>query len=41
MIKNVIWTVVFGLVAAILQSTLLSHLALYRAVPDIALGIMV
>jgi rod shape-determining protein MreD len=41
MIKNVIWTVVFGLVAAVLQSTLLSHLALYRAVPDIALGIMV
>lgn len=41
MIKNIIWTVVFCLVAAILQSTLLSHLALYRAVPDIALGIMV
>jgi len=41
MIKNVIWTVVFGLIAAILQSTLLSHLALYRAVPDIALGIIV
>ncbi|MDR0289734.1 MAG: rod shape-determining protein MreD [Treponema sp.] len=41
MIKNIVWTVVFGLVAAILQSTLLSHLALYRAVPDIALGIIV
>jgi rod shape-determining protein MreD len=41
MVKNIIWTVVFGLVAAILQSTLLSHLALYRAVPDIALGIIV
>ena len=41
MIKNIIWTVVFGLVAAVLQSTLLSHLALYRAVPDIALGIIV
>jgi rod shape-determining protein MreD len=41
MIKNIIWTVVFGLVAAILQSTLLSHLALYRAVPDLALGIIV
>jgi rod shape-determining protein MreD len=41
MIKNIIWTVVFGLVAAILQSTLLSHLTLYRAVPDIALGIIV
>ncbi|MCL2761635.1 MAG: rod shape-determining protein MreD [Treponema sp.] len=41
MIKNVIWTVVFGLIAAVLQSTLLSHIALYRAVPDIALGIIV
>nr|AGS52302.1 rod shape-determining protein MreD [uncultured bacterium contig00061] len=41
MIKNVVWTVVFGFIAAILQSTLLSHLALYRAVPDLALGIVV
>ncbi|MDR0456642.1 MAG: rod shape-determining protein MreD [Treponema sp.] len=41
MIKNVIWTVIFGTVAAVLQSTLLSRLALYRAVPDIALGIIV
>jgi len=41
MIKSVVWTVVFGFVAAILQSTLLSRLALYRAVPDIALGIVV
>jgi len=41
MIKKIIWTVVFGLVAAILQSTLLSHFTLYRAVPDLALGIVV
>jgi rod shape-determining protein MreD len=41
MIKTIIWTVVFSLVAAILQSTLLSHIALYRAVPDLALGILV
>jgi rod shape-determining protein MreD len=41
MIKNIVWTVVFGVVAAILQSTLLSHLALYRAIPDLALGIVV
>jgi len=41
MIKSIIWTVVFGLAAAILQSTLLSHLAVYRAVPDLALGIIV
>jgi rod shape-determining protein MreD len=41
MIKNIVWTVVFGLVAAVLQSTLLSRLALYRAIPDLALGIVV
>jgi len=41
MIKKIVWTVVFGLVAAILQSTLLSHFTLYRAVPDLALGIIV
>jgi len=41
MAKNVIWTVVFVFVAAVLQSTLLSHLALNRAVPDLALGILV
>ena len=41
MIKKITWTVVFGIVAAILQSTLLSHLALFGAVPDIALGIIV
>jgi rod shape-determining protein MreD len=33
--------VVFTLVAALLQSTLLSRLALYHAVPDLALGILV
>jgi rod shape-determining protein MreD len=41
MSKNVIWTTVFVIVAAILQSTLLSRLAIYYAVPDIALGILV
>jgi rod shape-determining protein MreD len=41
MIKTVVWTVVFSLIAAILQSTLLRHIALYRAVPDLALGIIV
>jgi rod shape-determining protein MreD len=41
MVKNVIWTVVFTIVAALLQSTLLSRLALYHAVPDLALGILV
>jgi rod shape-determining protein MreD len=41
MVKNIIWTVVFTIVAALLQSTLLSRLALYHAVPDLALGILV
>ena len=41
MIKNIVWTVVFGIVAAVLQSTLLARVAVYRAVPDIALGIIV
>jgi rod shape-determining protein MreD len=41
MAKNVIWAVVFASAAAILQSTLLSRIALYGAVPDLALGIIV
>ncbi|MDR1238872.1 MAG: rod shape-determining protein MreD [Treponema sp.] len=41
MAKNIIWAVVFALCAAILQSTLLSRLAICHAVPDLALGIIV
>jgi rod shape-determining protein MreD len=41
MAKNIIWIVVFALIAAILQSTLLARLAIYKAVPDLALGIIV
>ncbi|MDR1099777.1 MAG: rod shape-determining protein MreD [Treponema sp.] len=41
MAKNTIWTVIFALVMAILQSTLLSRFALYGAVPDLALGVVV
>jgi rod shape-determining protein MreD len=41
MAKNVIWTVIFSIVAAVLQSTLLRRLALFRAVPDLALCIVV
>lgn len=41
MAKNIIWTVVFVIIAAILQSTLLSRLAFFQAVPDLALGIIV
>jgi rod shape-determining protein MreD len=41
MAKNVIWATVFSIVAGILQSTVLSRLAVNHAVPDIALGILV
>ena len=41
MVRNVVWTAVFVFVAAILQSTLLSRIALAGAVPDLALGIVV
>jgi rod shape-determining protein MreD len=41
MTKPVIWGTVFALIAGILQSTLLSRLAIYHAVPDLALGILV
>jgi rod shape-determining protein MreD len=40
-VKNVLWAVVFALVGAILQSTVLYRLAVYRAVPDLALGVIV
>jgi len=41
MIKTVLWAVLFSVIAGVLQSTLLSHIALYRAVPDLALCIVV
>ena len=41
MSKNVIWATVFALIAGILQSTLLGRLAVFHAVPDFALGILV
>jgi len=42
MVKKVVWGVVFILIAALLQSTVFSRLALYiRVVPDLALVILV
>ena len=41
MIKTVVWTAVLSILAGILQSTLLARFALYKAVPDLALGIVV
>jgi rod shape-determining protein MreD len=39
--KNVGWALIFSLVAALLQSTLLRRIALYHTVPDLTLGILV
>jgi rod shape-determining protein MreD len=41
MIKPVGWTVTFCVLAGILQSTLLARIAVYKAVPDFALCIVV
>jgi len=42
MVKKIIWALVFILLAALLQSTLLSRLVIYtRTVPDLTLGILV
>jgi len=41
MIKRVIWATVLILAAGILQSTLLSRVAIFNAVPDLTLGILV
>jgi rod shape-determining protein MreD len=39
--KHILWATAFALIAALLQSALLSRLALYHATPDLALGILV
>jgi len=41
MIKNIIWTIILAVVAGILQSTILGNFALFGAVPDFALCIIV
>jgi rod shape-determining protein MreD len=41
MIKNIIWTIILAVVAGILQSTILGNFALFGAVPDLALCILV
>ena len=42
MVKKVVWTLIFTLAAALLQSTILSRLVLYiHAAPDLALCILV
>ncbi|MDR1929416.1 MAG: rod shape-determining protein MreD [Treponema sp.] len=41
MAKNVIWATIFVLIAGLIQSTLLSRLTIYQAMPDFTLGILV
>ncbi|MDR0312361.1 MAG: rod shape-determining protein MreD [Treponema sp.] len=41
MIKKIIWALIFIIVAAVLQSTILRQIELFYAVPDLALGILV
>jgi rod shape-determining protein MreD len=41
MAKNVVWATVFALIAALIQSSLLSRIRVYNAMPDLSLGILV
>jgi rod shape-determining protein MreD len=41
MIRSIIWTVVFSIVAAILQSTVIAKIAFLNVIPDIALCVLV
>lgn len=41
MVKSIIWTVLFSIIAAILQSTLISRLPFINVIPDLALCIIV
>jgi rod shape-determining protein MreD len=41
MIRSIIWTIVFSIVAAILQSTVIAKIAFLNVIPDIALCVLV
>jgi rod shape-determining protein MreD len=41
MAKRIVWAVVFIIIAALLESTILRRLAVFHADPDLALGILV
>jgi rod shape-determining protein MreD len=41
MVKRILWAAVFIIIAALLESTILRRLAVFHAVPDLALGILV
>jgi rod shape-determining protein MreD len=41
MAKNIIWATLFSIIAALIQSSLLSRVRIYNAMPDLSLGILV
>jgi rod shape-determining protein MreD len=41
MIRSIVWTIIFCIIAGILQSTLITKIALFNVVPDLALCILV
>jgi len=41
MIRSIIWTIVFSIVAAILQSTVIAKISFFNVIPDIALCVLV
>jgi len=41
MIRSIFWTVIFCIIAGILQSTLIAKIALFNVIPDLALCILV
>jgi len=41
MIRSIIWTVVFSIVAALLQSTVLARISFFDVIPDLALCVLV
>jgi rod shape-determining protein MreD len=41
MIRSIIWTIIFCIIASILQSTLIGNFSLFGVVPDLALCILV
>jgi len=41
MIRSIVWTVIFAIIAGILQSTLIAKFALFGVIPDFALCIVV
>lgn len=41
MIRSIIWTVVFSILAALLQSTVLARISFFNVIPDLALCVLV